>query len=570
MQRTLRNVYDAIIIGSGATGGWAAKQLTEKGLKVIVLEAGRNVDPQKDYTMLKAPYEVKYRGLRGNSEVYGKRQPVQSKCYACNEYSHQWFVDDVDNPYTTPEGKGFDWIRGRQVGGRTLAWGRQSYRLSNMDLKAAEMDGYGEPWPISYDEIKPYYEQVENWIGVSGNYENLPHLPDSNFLPPMKMTCAELMLKKSVESKWATRRVTIGRAAILTKSINGRAACHFCGHCERGCETHSYFSSIGSTLPAAAATGRLTLRPHSVVSHLIVDTNTGKAKGVAVIDGVTKRPLEFFAKVIILCASTIESTRILLNSASRQHPNGFGNSSDALGRYLMDHTYSIGMTGVVPAAAKIPYNFDDGRANGIYIPRFRNTTEKTDKFLRGYGIQAAALKGMLPTRLKMVPGFGSSFKEIARNLDTDSPPPFWMFAFGEMLPRPENRVTINQNKKDAWGIPVAHIECTHGENEEKMIADQVEQLKEMAHEAGWQPYWINSKPSNPGLGIHEMGTARMGSDAKKSVLNKHNQLWDARNVFVTDGGAFASIGCVNPTLTMMALTVRACDYIVEGLKKGEI
>lgn len=561
-------IYDAIIVGSGATGGWAAKELTENGMRVIVLEAGRKLDPNKDFNEHTWPYEVKYRGTVGSREIFRARQPVQSKCYACNEYGHHFFVDDIDNPYTTPDRKQFDWIRGRQVGGRTLTWGRQTYRLSDYELKAASRDGFGEDWPISYAELAPYYDKVEEFIGVSGSYENVPNLPDGKFLPAMKLTCGEWLLKKSVERKWKDRRVMIGRAAILTQRHNGRAACHWCGHCDRGCTTSSYFSSPGSTLPAAAKTGRLTLRTNAVASHVIVDTNTGKAKGVACIDQVTKKGFEVFGKVVVLCASTIESTRLLMNSSTRQHPGGLGNSSGALGHYLMDHIFQIAVGGVVPGTANYPYNFDDGRANGIYIPKFRNINERHPNFIRGYGIQGGVQRGMLPTTIKSIPGFGSEYKKMVR--EAKDPAPFWMGGWGEMLPRKENRVTINKEVKDAWGIPVAHIDCSHGENEKAMARDMLETLNEMAHEAKFEVTFGSPFLATPGLCIHEVGTARMGTDPKSSVLNKFNQSWDVKNLFVTDGACFVSIGCQNPTLTMMALTVRACEYIVGQHKKGNL
>ena len=564
----MEEIYDAIIVGSGATGGWAAKELTEKGMRVIVLEAGRKLDPNKDFNEHTWPYEVKYRGTVGSREIFRERQPVQSKCYACNEYGHHFFVDDLDNPYTTPDRKQFDWIRGRQVGGRTLTWGRQTYRLSDYELKAASRDGFGEDWPISYAELAPYYDKVEEFIGVSGSYENVPNLPDGKFLPAMKLTCGEWMLKKSVERKWKDRRVMIGRAAILTQRHNGRAACHWCGHCDRGCTTSSYFSSPGSTLPAAAKTGRLTLRTNAVASHVIVDTNTGKAKGVACIDQVTRKAFEVFGKVVLLCASTIESTRLLMNSATRQHPAGLGNSSGALGQYLMDHIFQIAVGGVVPGTANYRYNFDDGRANGIYIPKFRNVNERHPDFIRGYGMQGGVQRGMLPTTLKAIPGFGSEYKKRVR--EEKDPAPFWLGAWGEMLPRKENRVTINKKVKDAWGIPVAHIDCSHGENEKAMARDMLETLNEMVHEAKFQVTFGNPFLATPGLCIHEVGTARMGTDPKSSVLNKFNQSWDVKNLFVTDGACFVSIGCQNPTLTMMALTVRACEYIVDQHKKGNL
>lgn len=560
--------YDAIVVGSGATGGWAAKDLTEQGMKVIVLEAGRKLDPAKDFREHTWPYEVPYRGMYPQTELFRARQPIQSRCYACNEYGRHFFVDDLDNPYTTPDSKPFAWIRGRQVGGRTIMWGRQSYRLSDYEFKAASRDGYGDDWPISYADLAPYYDRVEEFIGISGSIENMPQLPDGKFLPAMNLTCGEQMLKRTVESKWKDRRVMIGRVAILTENHKGRAKCHWCGHCDRGCTTGSYFSSPASTLPAAAKTGRMTLRPNAVVSHIIIDQKTGKAKGVAFIDRITKKAHEVFGKVVLLCASTIESTRLMLNSQSPQHPNGAGNSSGLLGCYLMDHTYAISVRGVVPAVANIPYAYEDGRANGIYIPKFRNISERHPDFIRGYGIQGGVQRQMLPTHLKSVPGFGKEYKEAVR--DTHGPAPFWLSAFGEMLARKENRVTINRDKKDAWGIPVAHIDCAHSDNERAMARDQIETLKEIAHEAGFEVEIANNRLGTPGLCIHEVGSARMGSDSKTSILNQFNQSWDVKNLFVTDGSSFVSSGCQNPTLTMMALTARACDYIVEEYKKGNL
>src|SRR5215510_5618552 len=367
MQRSRRKIYDAIVVGSGATGGWAAKVLTERGMTVLVLEAGRQLEPKKDFREHTFPYELKYRGVAPGSQ-YAPRQPIQSKCYAANEYGHHLFVDDIDNPYTTPEDKPFWWIRGRHVGGRSVTWGRQSYRLSDYDFKAAERDGYGDPWPFSYGDLRPYYERVEDFVGISGSYENLPQLPDSNFLPPMAMTCGERMLKKSVESKFPGRNVIIGRVAILTKAHQGRAPCHYCGHCDRGCSTYSYYSSPGSTLPAAAKTGKMTLRPNAVVREIIVDPNTGKASGVRVVNQITKQDYEEYGQVIVLCASSLESTRILLNSKSRQYPEGLGNSSGVLGHYLMDHMYQISAGGVVPVLKGMEYDYSEGRAKGFTSP----------------------------------------------------------------------------------------------------------------------------------------------------------------------------------------------------------
>lgn len=567
MQTSKSKVYDAIVVGSGATGGWAAKVLTEKGMTVLVLEAGRQLDEKKDFREHTFPYELKYRGLVSGSK-FAPRQPIQSRCYAANEYGHHLFVDDVDNPYTTPEDKPFWWIRGRHVGGRSITWGRQSYRMSDYDFKAAERDGYGNPWPISYADLEPYYNQVEDFVGISGSYENLPQLPDSKFLPAMKMTCGEHLLKKGVESNWNDRKVIIGRAAILTQPHQGRAACHWCGHCDRGCTTHSYYSSPGSTLPAAAKTGRMTLKPNSVVRELILDTNTGKAKGVRVVNQLTKQERDEYAKIVVLCASTLESTRILMNSKSRQHPNGFGNSSDALGRYLMDHMYSISAGGVVEQLFGSDYDFSDGRANGIYVPRFRNIKDKHKDFLRGYGMQGGVRVSTDFFKGRQFPGFGSNFKKMVREAKNEAS--WWLGAWCEMLPDKNNTAKIDPKKVDAWGIPVLHIDCKHGENERAMAKDALATILEMADAAKFKVLETSSTPAPPGFCIHEVGTARMGSDPKTSVLNKWNQTWDAKNVFVTDGACYASIGCQNPTLTMMAITARACDYIADEFKRGNL
>lgn len=565
MQR--QTLFDAIVVGSGATGGWAAKVLTEKGMSVVVLEAGRNLDPAKDFREHTFPYELKYRGLAPGS-VYAGRQPIQSRCYASNEYGNHFFVDDIDNPYSTPDEKPFWWIRGRHVGGRSVTWGRQSYRLSDYDFKAASRDGFGEDWPISYKDLEPYYDQVEDFVGISGSIENLPQLPDSRFLPPMAMTCGEHLLKRGVESKFKDRKVIIGRAAILTRPHQGRAACHYCGHCDRGCSTHSYFSSPGSTLPAAAKTGRLTLRPNSVVREIIIDTSSGKARGVRIIDQLTRRESEIYGKVVVLCASTLESTRILLNSKSKFFPEGLANSSGTLGHYLMDHLYQISASGIVKTLQGSEYDYSDGRANGIYVPRFRNVWDKHPKFIRGYGMQGSSRINMGYSNAKNLHGFGSDFKRMVR--ESPKEVGWGLGAWCEMLPQFENKVTIHPTKVDAWGVPVLHIDCKHGDNELAMAVDALETIQEMAEAAGFEITQKSSTPAPPGFCIHEVGTARMGSNPKTSVLNKWNQTWDVKNIFVTDGACFTSIGCQNPTLTMMAITARACDYIAEEFKRGNL
>jgi choline dehydrogenase-like flavoprotein len=410
--------YDVIIVGSGATGGWAAKLLTEKGLRVVILEAGRKLDPMKDYSEHRWPYETERRGF-GNRAELERKQPIQSRCYACNEYGHQFFVNDLDNPYTTPPNKPFFWIRSRQVGGRSIPWGRQSYRLSNLDFKAASHDGYGDDWPIGYEELAPYYDQVEEYVGISGQAENLPQLPDSKFLPPMAYTCGERLLKKAIEKMGDPhRRVTIGRVAILTKRIHEgtkdeRYACHWCGHCDRGCTTGSYYSSPHSTLPAAQRTGRSTLVPNAVVREVLVDKNTGRARGVAYVDAVTREHREVYARAVVLCAGTLESTRILLNSRSAAGAEGLANSSGVLGHYLMDHVGGGGASGTMPMLDSKVLE-QDGRANGIYVARFRNVDKNKPhgKFIRGYGFQGGvqapgargAPVGHQPRRLRRVAG----------------------------------------------------------------------------------------------------------------------------------------------------------------------
>jgi choline dehydrogenase-like flavoprotein len=548
-------MFDAIVVGSGATGGWAAKQLTEAGMKVAVLEAGPKITP-RDFTEHVEPYQLKY---RGNDPHILKRRPVQGLVYACRESNQHWFVDDIENPYTTPKEKPFHWIRQRVLGGRSLSWGRQSYRTGDIDFKAASRDGYGDDWPISYADLKPYYERVERYVGISGQEENLPQLPDSIFQPPMEMTCGEEVLRDAVKQKMG-RVVTIGRVAILTKPLNGRQACHYCGPCEQGCVTFSYFSSPFTVLKDAAATGRLTLISDAVASHITMDRSTGKASGVAYIDRTTRTPREVRAKAVVLCASTLESTRLLLNSA----PGGLANSSGVLGHYLMDHIYGGGASGTMPMLRANPWYGPPRRPNGIYVPRFRNiTSTTTNGFIRGYGYQG----GSSPQFAFDAPGFGVEFKNAVREKGT------WAInlgVWGECLARRENFVEIDKNRVDAWGIPVLRIEMSWGDNELKLFEDARQQAAEMLEASGATNVRVTGRPSVPGFCIHEIGTARMGSDPKTSVLNGFCQSHDVRNIFVTDGAAWVSSACQNPTLTMMAITVRACDYLVDQFKRGAI
>jgi choline dehydrogenase-like flavoprotein len=536
--------FDAVVVGSGATGGWAAKQLTEAGLKVALLEAGKKIT-DKDFTEHVQPWQLPYLG--GSPKIVEDR-PIQGKCYACTEYNYKWFVNDRENPYT--QEKPFSWIRQRVLGGRSLSWGRQSYRMSNLDFKAASHDGYDVDWPISYEDLVPYYEKVERYVGISGRAENLPQLPDSVFLPEMEMTCGEEILRSAMKDKFG-RVMTIGRCAVLTKAHNGRQACHYCGPCERGCITHSYFNSVTTTIPDAMKTGRLTLLTDAVAAKVIM--KDGKAVGISYVDANTKKVKEVRAKIFMLCASTLESTRLLLNSE-------ICNSSGALGKYLMDHIYQGGAAGVMPMLEAKPWAGMPRRPNGIYIPRFRNVKEKeTNGFIRGYGYQG----GSSPTFEFGAPGFGATYKDAVRKGHWGISVGLW----GECLARKENHVEIDKQKVDAYGIPILKITADWSDNEKKMYEDGRIQAAEMLEAAGAKDVKITGEYSVPGHCIHEIGTARMGNDSKTSVLNKYCQSHDVENLFVTDGAAWVSSSCQNPTLTMMALTVRTCDYITSEYAK---
>jgi choline dehydrogenase-like flavoprotein len=556
--------YDAIIVGSGITGGWAAKELTEKGLNTLVLEAGRTIIPEKDYVEHVPVWELKYRGWDDRAERE-RTQHVQRECfYACDEYSSKFFVSDVDNPYSTAPGTKFSWIRGRQVGGKSIIWGRQSYRWSDLDFEANLKDGIAIDWPIRYADIAPWYDYVEEFAGISGQAEGLPQLPDGKFLPPMDMSCVELDFRDALAKHFDDRIMTIGRSAVLTRTHKGRAACHYCGVCHRGCITQSYFSSLNSTLPAAQKTGRLTIRPYSVVHSLNFDPKTRRVSGVRVIDGQTKNALEFKARVFFICASTLESARILLNSTSPDFPNGLANSSGELGHNLMDHHMGAGATGTMPGHEdKMPFG---NRPNGIYIPRFRNVKTKQKDFIRGYGYQGSGSRDGWSRGMNMV-GLGPEFKNALK-----MPGPWRMGfgGFGECLPNHNNYAEIDKDKLDAWGIPTLKIHSEWGENERAMSKDIAIQGAEMLAAAGAMDISVFQDMTAPGLAIHEMGTARMGRDPKTSVLNEHNQAHDVKNLFLPDGACMVSSSCVNPSLTYMALTARACDYAVSQMQKNEI
>lgn len=558
------NTYDAIIVGSGITGGWAAKELTEKGMNVLLLEAGRTIIPEKDYVEHVPVWELKYRGWDKRAERAGT-QPIQRECYyACDEYSNKFFVNDKENPYSMEPGKKFSWIRGRQVGGKSLTWGRQSYRWSDLDFEANLKEGVGVDWPIRYADIAPWYDYVEEFAGISGQAEGLPQLPDGKFLPPMEMTCVELDMRDALAKKFDDRIMTIGRSAVLTRVHKGRAACHYCGVCHRGCITGSYFSSISSTLPAAYKTGKLTLRPYSVVHSLTFDSKTRKVSGVRVIDAQSRNTMEFKARIFFVNASALESTRILLNSTSPEFPNGLANSSGELGHNLMDHHMGAGASGAMHGHEdKMPFG---NRPNGIYIPRFRNVKTKQKDFLRGYGYQGGGSREGWSRGMHMS-GFGADFKNSLKK------PGQWRMGiggFGECLPNHDNYLEVQKDKLDAWGIPTIKINCAWGDNERAMSRDIAVQAAEMLAAAGAKEISVFQEMSPMGLAIHEMGTARMGRDPKTSVLNEHNQAHDVKNLFLTDGACMVSNSCVNPSLTYMALTARACDFAVSQIKKNEL
>ncbi len=559
-----QTTYDAIVVGSGITGGWAAKELTEKGLKTLVLEAGRPIVPEQDYIEHVPTWEVKFRGLGDRKQLMAD-QPIQSTCYACDEWSSKFFIKDKDLPYTTPPDKPFRWIRGRQVGGRSITWGRQSYRWSDLDFEANLRDGVGVDWPIRYKDISPWYDYVEQFAGITGEALGLPQLPDSKFMPPMELNCTEKFVREQLAKHFSGERIlTIGRAAILTQPHGERAPCHYCGPCERGCITRSYFSSLNATLPAAEKTGRMTLRPFSVVHSVSFDPKTRRANAVRVIDSQSRASIEFRAKVVFLCASTLESARILLNSSTPEFANGLANSSGELGHNLMDHVMGSGAEGYIPGNEdKVEIG---RRPNGIYVPRFRNVKTKHPEFLRGYGYQGGAFRQGWERGVQMVT-FGPDFK---KSMSRPGPWRFSLYGFGECLPSHDNYIELDKTKLDAWGIPTLKINCSWRENEEAMRKDMAIAAAEMLAAVGARNIEAGAQEDPPGFAIHEMGTARMGRDPKTSVLNAFNQSHDVKNLFITDGGAMASSSCVNPSLTYMALTARACDYAVNQMKKGEL
>ncbi|MBB6520367.1 GMC oxidoreductase [Pseudoteredinibacter isoporae] len=557
--------YDAIVVGSGISGGWAAKELCEKGLRVLLLERGRDIQHGLDYLGEHAPpWKVPFAN-KADRKPYKDDYPVQSKCYAFDAATKDFFNKDSEAPYQQDPEKPYEWIRANGVGGRSLIWGRQTYRWSEFDFKANSQDGHGCEWPIGYDDIKDWYSYVERFVGISGAKEGLTELPDSEFLPPMGMYAIEKTIKGRLKKHMPEVTMTMGRTAILSENHNGRAACHYCGPCPRGCSTGSYFSSQSSTLPAARATGNLTLRPYSVVEKLEYDARENRVSAVHVIDAESRERLSFSADLVFLCASTLASTQILLNSKSEQFPSGLANSSGTLGHYLMDH---FKMQHMAVFADNIDHYYKGFRPTGSYIPRFKNLPgkEKTN-YLRGFGVQADPVRPDWRFHFNQK-GFGKSLKDKLRK-----PAPFWIWvlgAFGECLPDYNNKVSLDENNLDAFGIPQIKVSMSFGDNEHKMAEDIIRSGEKIFKAAGAVYIETTDKVSVPGSAIHEMGTARMGKDPKTSVLNKWNQSHDVPNLFVTDGACMTSSSCVNPSLTYMALTARACDYAVKQWRQGHI
>jgi choline dehydrogenase-like flavoprotein len=555
--------YDAIVVGSGISGGWAAKELCEAGLKTLMLERGRMVKHVEDYpTMHNDPWDMPHNGRTPN-EIVEKHYSKQKR-WGFDENNRHFYNKDSEHDYD--EVKPFDWIRGKQVGGRSLIWGRQSYRWSDLDFEANAKDGYGVDWPIRYKDIAPWYSHVEKFIGVSGEALNLPQLPDSEFLPPMELNCLEEHFKNSLSEKYDDRVMTIGRVAHITqgnKEGAGRSACQYRNRCGRGCPFGGYFSSNSSTLPYAEATGNLTIRPDSIVSEVIYDPNTQKATGVRVIDALTKEVIEFKSKIVFLCASSMASTAILMQSKSNRFPNGMGNDSGELGHNIMDHQLGSGANGKYDGFEDKYYT--GRRPNGFYIPRFRNLGSKSEKvdFLRGYGYQGGASRSDWSD---LVAEFAYG-KDLKNKITEPGKWSIGMSGFGEVLPYHENKMTLNYDKLDQYGLPTITFDAEFKENERKMKEDWKVQAAEMLEAAGCKDISIFDSNAPIGKGIHEMGTARMGRDPKTSVLNKFNQIHKVPNVFVTDGACMTSAANQNPSLTYMALTARAANHAIDELKK---
>jgi len=554
--------YDAIVVGSGISGGWAAKELTEKGLRVLLLERGRNVEHIKDYpNATKAPWQYPHRG--GRTRAMEELYPVLKRDYPLNETNLDYWASDKDSPYT--EVKRFDWFRGYQVGGRSLMWGRQSYRWSDFDFDANARDGIAIDWPVRYADLAPWYDHVERHAGIAGSVEGMEQLPDGQFQPAMPLNCGEELVAGRLAKLFnGRRRIIPGRTANATQALPGRAACQYRDACWLGCPFGAYFSTQSSTLPPAMKTGRLTLKPFAIVSEVTYDRDRKRATGVRVIDAITNQATDYKARVVFLCASTLNSTWLLMRSATDVWPGGLGSSSDALGRNLMDHHFRCGAEGKLDGLEDKYYY--GRRPTGFYIPRYRNLFGDKRGYLRGFGYQGGAGRDGWSRAVAEL-GVGGAFK------DAMTEPGRWgvgATAFGEMLPNPKNRVSLDDAKKDKWGLPVLKIDCATGENERLMRKDMINDMADMLEQCGVKDVKTYDNDYFPGMGIHEMGTARMGKDPKSSVLNSWNQVWDAPNVFVTDGSCMASSACQNPSLTYMALTARAADHAVNELNRRNL
>ena len=559
--------YDAIVIGTGVSGGWAAKELCEKGLKTLVLERGRMIKHNQDYPTANME-DWEFPAGDVITQEIKKNQPKQSRTgYVNTESTKHFFVNDIEHPYN--EDKRFDWIRGYHVGGRSLLWARQSYRLTPFDFVANKEDGYGVDWPIRYKDLAPWYDYVENYIGVSGENLNLNQFPNQQLLKPMELNCVEKVLQKSISEKYDSRHMTIGRVAHITEGTKpglGRLSCQFRNRCRRGCPFGAYFSSNSSTLPAAEATGNMTLRPNSIVYEIIYDETKKKATGVKIIDSESKLTYEFKSKIIFMCASTVPTTSILMQSKSSRFPNGLGNDSGELGHNLMDHHFQIGADGTYDGFEDKYYT--GRRPNGIYIPRFQNIggNTKSKDFLRGYGYQGGASRTDWKEYVKEA-SYGEELKQAIVK------PGKWVMGlngFGEVLPYHENKMYLDYDKTDNWGLPTVTFDAKLRENELSMRKDMQLQAMEMLDKAGFKDIKPYESSYALGLGIHEMGTARMGRDPKTSVLNSFNQMHSVKNIFVSDGSCMTSSGNVNPSLTYMAITARAVDYAVNELRKNNI
>ncbi|MBT8299218.1 MAG: GMC family oxidoreductase [Maribacter sp.] len=558
--------YDAIVVGTGISGGWAAKELCENGLKTLVLERGRMVEHITDYTTAHMdPWDFP-NGGQPTKEIIIKQEKQSRTNYTTEAASAQWFVNDLEHPYN--ETKRFDWMRGYHVGGRSLQWGRHSYRFSEIDFTANAREGIAVDWPVRYKDIAPWYDKVESYIGVTGEKLGLAQLPDGQFEPMMELNCLEQHVREKVAENFDDRVITGGRIAHINsdKRFEGRQRCQFRDRCIRGCPFGAYFSSLSSTLPAAERTGNMTLRPDSIVHEVIYDPDTKKATGVKVIDRVTKETHEFKAKVIFLCASAIASTSILMQSKSDRFPNGMGNDSDQLGRNIMDHHLGVGASGKFDGFNDKYYR--GRKPGGIYLPRFRNLGGATDRkeYKRGFGYQGGASRQNWEDSIAEM-AFGKNLKEAILK------PGSWTFGiggFGEVLPYQDNRMTLDYDKLDSWGLPTVTFDAEFKENEWEMRKDMKNSAVEMLEKAGLRDVEPYDEPGALGLGIHEMGTARMGRNRKTSVLNGYNQIHDVPNVFVTDGAFMTSASCVNPSLTYMAFTARAANHATQELKKGNL